>query len=253
MSRRNGGPPDRPARTVHARMVWSGVVLAVAGTIAIGAGIIVPLLVVSVAGVVLLAIGTFLGAKGGGLYDARPEFEAHEDIKDALHGREHQGVAPGDMVEDDEVRRDAARTTAVVERTESRRPAAHEEMATPMGVLMLLVAAALLVAQGTLTAHTPNGMMVSLNLTYIAIVLGLVGFRIATVPGPHQIAVTVAIVAGLGLVLQGAIDRTAGYSTDRAAIVAIQVICGVVIVLAALTALGSPRAKPEKEHAATRH
>jgi hypothetical protein len=234
-------------------MVWTGVLLAVVGTTVVGAGIIVPWLVASVVGVVLLGIGTFLGAKGGGLYDARPEFEAHDDIRDAVHGRTHEGVAPGDMVQDEEARRDAARTTAMVDRLESTRPETHEEMATPMGVLLLLVAVALLVAQGTLTAHTTNGMTVSLNLTYIAIALGLVGFRIATVPGPHQIAVTVAVVAGLGTVLQGAIDRTAGYSTDRTAIVAIQIACGAVIVLAALAALGSPRPKPEEEQAATRH
>jgi hypothetical protein len=232
-------------------MVWSGVLLAVVGAITVGAGIIAPSLPVSVVGVALLALGTFLGAKGGGLYDARPEFEAHHDVMDAVRGRTHEGVAPGDMVRDDQVRRDAAITAAKVDRIESRRPTEHEPMAVPAGIALLLLSVVLLIAQGSLTAQTPNGLSVSLNDTYIAIVLGLVGFRIATVPGRRPVAASLAVVCGLGLILQGALDRGAGPPVEQSSLIAIEIVSGVVAVLSGLTALWSPQEKPEERRPVT--
>jgi hypothetical protein len=230
-------------------MVWVGLVLSVVGAIVIGAGIIGPSLVVSLIGVALLAVGTFLAAKGGGLYDATPEFEAHKDVRAAIRGEVLPGAAPGDMIDETDARADAAETTALVRHTESRRPTEHEPWAQPMGVLIILVAVVLLVAQGVMTQHNPNGMNVSLNMTYMAILTGLVGFRIAVVPGKHPIAVTIALLVGIGLVLQGVLDRSAGEQAVRSSLVALELICGVVVILAGLTALASPVAKPEDRDA----
>lgn len=237
---------------MHSRTVYLGVLIAVVGTLAVGAGIIVASLIVSVIGVGLLALGTFLGAKGGGLYDARPEFEAHEDVKEAIRGESHPGVAPGDMVVDEEAQQDAAETNARVRRTEARRPVVHEPMAAPMGILLVLVGVAVLVMQGTMTRATPNGLSVSLHDTYIAILVLLVGFRLATVPGRHPVAASLALACGLGLILQGTLDRTAGPQAAQSSLVGLEIAFGVVAIVAGLTALGSPRPKPEEQRVVTR-
>ena len=102
------------------------------------------------------------------------------------------------------------------------------------GGTLLLVAAVLLVSQWELVAHTSTGRATSFRDTTAVILISLSGLRLALTPGRHLMAAALAGITGAALVLTSVLG-----AHDHPTVAALEAIAGVVVVLAALTAVVS--------------
>ena len=97
------------------------------------------------------------------------------------------------------------------------------------GWALLLVTLVLLWAQGTLVAQDPVGRTNSFRDTGVAIVSGLIGLRLAMVPGRHPVSAALAGLAGACLLLNGLVAQHHGTG-----LVVVETACGVLALLAAI-------------------
>lgn len=246
-----GRPRTRPHRRVHVRFVWSGLAVALVGSLVLGVGIGMLSWPVSLVGAALTALGAAISVLGGALLDARPEFSVVEEIREVEHGRVQRGVVPGQMIDDRRAGADATRTSETVRAVQAaRRDYARSKrwirgraLARPAGATLMVVTLGMYVLVGSLVTSTPTGHTVALEDMGLSIVLAIAGFRLLTVPGLHPFAAGTALVAGVLLVLQGLLG-THGDS----ALGPIEATCGFLAVAAALTAWLS-RAPSEAEAA----
>ena len=220
---------------VHPRWVWAGLAVAVLGLVVVGVAVSVVSPAWAVIGCVLLVAGCVGAVAGGVLYDAVPELEAGTEMHQIAAGDVHPGVAPGDQADNEQARRNAAIVTRTTERILQPAPHGPRELAPVAGGLLMLTAAALVILQGALATQTVTGHTLGVRDDCLAVVLGVAGFRILTVPGRHPVAAGLAGLAGCVLVVAAALT-----AHDRQAMTVIGIVCGAVALLAATTALTSP-------------
>lgn len=99
------------------------------------------------------------------------------------------------------------------------------------GWVLLLVTAVLIATQWELVSNDETGKSNSLRDTGLAILIGLAGLRLVAV-GRHPLATVIAAAAGIGLILGGFLAEH-----DRWGLAWVEVGCGVVAVVAALTSM----------------
>jgi hypothetical protein len=239
MTGRDSQEQSRHQRSVRPRWVWGGLAVAIAGAALLGLGVAMLSWTVSVIGTVLLVLGAAAAVRGGALYDAVGEFEMHHELEQVRGGDVHGGVAPGENVTTPAARRDAIETDRAVGERLARAHRVSTRWAPVAGGMLLLVTAVLLASQWEGVTSTATGRGNSVRDTCLAVILGLGGIRLVTAPGRHLFAVVVSLLAGLGVVLGGLL---ADHKSSGLAIV--EVSCGLVAVLCALTAYLSPAPPP---------
>lgn len=221
---------------VDPRSVWSGLALAIVGSIVIAVGVIEDSVITSLIGFVVLLIGAGVAIRGGIIYDALPAAALTAELADVMHGRPHEGVAPGQKYDDPEASRDAVET--------SRRVAVVESAGAtwrrggrdgPAGSLMLVVSATLVLAQWQLVHDNASGLSDDYGETICAIVLGLAGLRCLGAGGVHRVAAAFALLAGVWLVIQGLV-----FPHPNGELVGVEITCGLLAVLAGLAAGSEP-------------
>jgi len=233
----NGFTEDDGGRhLVRPRLMWSGVVVALAG-----AGLLAwwtatwhPL--AGAVGGVLLVIGGVIATFGGVFYDTHDRRPIDGEVEDLRDAHVHRGTAPGDMLTDPRLRADAAltsRRTGAVRRAAQRAPRAALQ---PLGSWLLLGGAAALVVTQSWYPHTDAGQSNATRALLIAIVVALAGLRTLLAQRPGRLPSVVAGVAGLLLVALALFTHH-----DRHAIVSFTAIVGCWIVIASLLTLDRPR------------
>lgn len=221
---------------VDPRLVWIGLGLAIAGSVVIAVGVIEDSVITGLVGFVVLLAGAGVAIRGGIIYDALPAAAFSGELEDVLHGRPHEGIAPGQKYDDPEASRDAVETSRRVALIESTggiwRRGGRDG---PAGSLMLILAATLVLAQWQYQRDTAGGLTDDYGETICAIVLGLAGLRCVGVNGVHRIAAVLAFLAGAWLIVQGLV-----FPHPDAGLAGVEVTCGVLAVLAGLSAGSEP-------------
>ncbi len=221
---------------VHPRWVWSGLAVALVGAGLLGIGIAVLSWTTSIAGSVILLVGAAASLRGGVLYDARTRGDFGTEAREVLEGDVHPGITPGDVVDDPAAVRDAVRTDETRRRLEASSTGVSGAGWAPVaGWLLLSVTVVLVVAQGSVVAHTTTGRDNGYRDTGLAILIGLAGLRLIQTPGRHLITAGVTLVCGAALVANGLVA-----DHDRTVTVVVEVAAGCVAVLCALVAWRSP-------------
>jgi len=228
---------DGPTRTVRPLGVWAGLALGVAGAVTAGVGVAIASWVVSAIGVAVLVVGAVVGARSGGLYDVHGVSSLGAEVGDIVDNRTYEGVAPGDQVVHDDVRAtsramDERREKIIEDRAATRRP----PLAPIAGGVLLVVAIALLLAQGQVYPREPEAQVDAQRALGLAIVAAAAGLRYLVSPGRHVFFAAAALLAGVALVLSGLL---VDHLTQGP--VVLELVTGVVTILATATALASPR------------
>lgn len=220
---------------VRPRLVWSGLVVALTGSVILSVGIILDAVVTSLVGAGVLAVGAVVAVLGGALYDALPAAALGEELHRVVEGGAHQGVVPGQMYADTHLR-ELARSTA--EQTRALEEAAQvwrvDALARPAGVLFLMLAALLVLAQWQLVDDNISGRVGSSGETIVALVLALAGLRCLVGSGRHRVACGAALLAGAWLVVQALLLDDATPSLEY-----VELTAGALAVLAAAAALAT--------------
>ena len=219
---------------VRPRWVWGGLLAALVGIVVLGIGIMMLSAVVSAVGAVVLLAGGAASTYGGVMDDAGPHVTPQEELEQVEHGVVHEGVAPGDTLDDRRARQDARQTTARTDTTLAR-PRTLPAFAPVAGWTMLGIAAFIVLSQPWLLARTATGQDSAFRDGGLAIVLGLAGIRIATTSGRHLGSGVVALLAGAGLLIGGLVAEH-----GVAALAGVEVVLGLITVLAAGLALARP-------------
>ena len=222
---------------VKPRWVWGGLVVALVGGSLVVLGMSTASLAWAICGAALLLVGASLAGRGGILHDAyRTPSQATEELAQALAGGEHQGVAPGEMVDNPDAQRDARRTA------HTARALLAESYATPApewspvaGWLLVLVTLVLVAPQWYLVAHDATGRANSFRDTGLAVLIGLAGLRFVVASGRHLASGGIAALAGVGLVLGGLLA-----DHHRAGLAGYEVLCGAVTIGAVAAAWARP-------------
>lgn len=213
---------------VHPRLVWAGTALAVLGLVGISVGIIDSSWWWSVAGVVVLVVGAVVAWRAGVRSDGRVEDPAAE-VDDVVHGTTRSPGSRG-MALSPEGR---ARSAELDGRRRALELAAHEAPrpgpTRASAVVLLLVTLFLLGAQWELYPLEYPGQTNATRALGVDIVVGIVGLRLITSPdASHRVASTVAVVAGLALVLNGWLA-----AHDETSTAAVEVVVGVLVCVSA--------------------
>ena len=241
MTRPRRSRRDRHATADHLvrpRWVWGGLLLAVVGAGTLSWGVVSLSWASSLVGAALLLLGAGAGLRGGVLYDAVPTLAARHQLRQAVDGDVHPGIAPGDTLATPAARQDALATNQALHAREAAAQHQGEVHWAPVaGWLLLLLGAVLTVSQWELVAPTATGRGNSLRDTAVAIVLGLAGLRIAVVPGRHRIATGLTGLAGIGLILAALLA-----DHDHQSLAVVEAAGGCVAALCSLAAAASPSA-----------
>ncbi|GAA1953194.1 hypothetical protein GCM10009798_10460 [Nocardioides panacihumi] len=223
----------RCAPLVRPRLVWSGLVLALGGAVAIAVGLIIASVAAWVAGIAVLVLGGVVAVRGGILRDATPAASFGAELEHLRTGDPRPGTSPGAMVRSPAARADSVATAERVRRVRARsvvtsagpydRPAGWTIL---IGVLVLVWTQWGISAEGTTTMRAD-----SFRAVAAAIVLGLAGIRCVAGAGVHRVAGWVAALAGELLVLQGvfAPHQLLGRSVVEVMVGAVAVLAGVVV------------------------
>ena len=201
---------------VRPRWVWGGTFLLVTGTVVIGVGVDLTNWPWSIIGMVLLALGAVVAARGGLMNDFHTHGSARTEMRNVVEGNVRPGLAPGTDLSTPESReksreldhrREALEQAAV----EAPRPA----MVRPAAGILLLIALLLLVSQWELYPIGIPGQTNANRSLGCAIVLGLAGLRILTSQPDQRVRVSSALaaLAGLSLILNGLLARHDRLST----------------------------------------
>jgi hypothetical protein len=213
------------------RWIWSGLLIAVIGTITIGFGLDDTSWTWSLIGAGLLLAGGGVAIAGGVIYDVHTT-APEQELAAIRRGGTHPGLAPGNRRSTPRSRqhaRDTERRLDSLEQATTRTPRPYPT--GPAAVLMLVVAAVLLVSQWELYPTELPGQTNANRALGCAIIVALCGLRILLgQPGAtHRISAALAGLAGLALLLNGLLA-----AHDRAAAAGAESICGALVDLAAL-------------------
>jgi hypothetical protein len=194
----------RGEHRIRSRLVWTGVVGAVAGMVLIGLGMVLGLAWLAWLGVAVLVVGAVVAWRAGILYDVHSSGSLAHEMAALAAGGTVPGHAPGDLEHDE-----AARRHAEVVSEESRVVLASSTEApmpplAPAASLMLLV-----LGVWTYVAHfvlhysmSIRGQNTALRDTGLAAVIILTALFLRHV-GPSRIASALALLWGGLLVLAG--------------------------------------------------
>jgi len=164
--------------TVRPRWVWTGLTASLAGAGLVGLGVTIWEVGPLAAGIVLFAAGVGAAVRGGVLYDTHGARPLRAELTEVRRSEVHEGTAPGDMVADPQVRRDAHETSRTVARIAAARTTAPRPgLVRACAVLLLLAAEFVLAAQG-LYAHTLLGQDHATRDLGIVILIALAGLRL---------------------------------------------------------------------------
>ncbi|NYD40515.1 hypothetical protein [Nocardioides panaciterrulae] len=227
---------DHKQPTVKPRGVWLGLILALAGAVLIGLGVAFTSWIWAIAGVVVLLVGGTVGVRGGVMYDAH-RVAPKDEVKQAVHGEQREGVKPGAMLEDPKVRRKSRELDRVRLLEEySSRNAPRPPLANAAAMVAALVGLFLLVAQWGLY---PIGYVSQTNANWslgFSILCSAGALRILFgQPGRHLLSTLVILLCGVGLVLRGFLANH-----EIGGTVGAEVACGVLLLLSGVVALASP-------------
>lgn len=231
-----GGPHPsrlRQRHLVRPRYVWGGLAAAIAGSVALGAGIAILSWTLAVMGALFLTGGASVSLLGGVLNDARTELSLGKELREVISADVHPGLAPGEVMKGSS----AVRVRSVTTTRHRLRPLPTAALGRPAGGLLMLVALAQYALTCSVVAQTPTGHVNALRDMSLGIVIGLAGFRLLTVPGAHGITAGAALFAGLLLVLQGLLGHH-----DHSALRSVEMTSGALVVVCAITAWLSPDA-----------
>lgn len=228
--------------TVRPRYVWLGLVVGLVGAVVIGLGVSFESWLWGIAGVVVLAVGAAMALDGGVMYDAHQSSVAGE-VQQAVHGEKREGIKPGEMIEDQQVRRksyelDEVRHAA----TAGSHDAPHPPLANLGAILVLLVGVFLLGAQWSLY---PTGYQPQTNANWalgFAMLCSAGALRILFgEPGRHLLSTAAIVLSGVGLLLRAFLATHAIEATAVA-----EAVCGVLLLVAGVMALVSPATELEQ-------
>lgn len=233
---------SRPRSTDHApvrpRWVWAGAVALLAGMVLVGVGVGFSSWPWAIAGVVVLVLGAGVARHGRILHDVGGS-DARTVVREVKEGDVRQGVKPGDMAEDDDVRRNAARATAQTRAVLSR----HQPRAgwtAGGGLLIGAAAAGLLGAQLSLYRDTAGDRQHSVTMLAPLILLGLCAVGLLTsAERSHRLLALVGVLAGVLTLLVACLVGTV-VTEGRV----FECVCGGVAVLGGLAAFVRPVQKP---------
>ncbi|GAA3836832.1 hypothetical protein [Nocardioides panacisoli] len=213
------------------RWIWSGLLLAIIGTITAGFGVDNGSWTWSLIGTGLLVLGSAVAIAGGVIYDVHTSAPRGE-LTAILRGGIRPGVAPGGTGSTPGSRRrarEAERRLDALEKATIQTPRPYP--IGPAALAMLLIALFLLVSQWELYPTEFPGQSNANRALACAIVFALCGFRILLgQPGQaHRISAALAGLSGVALLLNGLLA-----AHDRTAAAGAEAICGAVAVGAAL-------------------
>jgi hypothetical protein len=212
---------------VRPRLVWGGTAAAVAGMVAVALGMVLDRTGLTVAGAALVLLALAVAWRGGIMYDVHTRGSG-EDVGSVVAGERHEGVVPGEEIDDETAERRAA-GLAEQKRADLRGSEREGHSPTaPLGAYLLVVLAVwLLIGQWLLGyRYTDPGQNAALRDQGFAVVVGLAGIRLAVAPHSRP-ATLVGLLAGILLVLAGALLP---HSTTQAA--ANEVVTGVLVIIA---------------------
>jgi hypothetical protein len=218
---------------VRPRVVWTGLGIALIGAVLAAVGIMADSVTISLVGAAVTLVGAGVGWAGGALYDAVPAAAFGNEIHRIASGQAREGIVAGQMVDDPVARRAARRTaerTARIEQDAARWRGGS--LTGPAGAVMLLVALVLVLAQWSFVHDDVTGRLDSYGETITATILGLAGLRCVSAARRHRIASTVAMVAGVAIVLQGVL-----VGHDTASLAVLEIACGAVAIGCGLVSL----------------
>lgn len=225
-------PWDRDSHRVHPRWVWGGLAAAMAGLVALGTGVMLLSLPLSIAGAALLAGGGLASLRGGIMNDAGSGADPADELEQVREGDVHEGTYPGETVEDESARRNAGETARAVRARLEAGPRVQAPIAPVAGWLLLGLSAFVVISQPWFIDNSAVGRDAALRDGGLAIVVGLVGLWVATESGPLRAALVLSAMAGLGFVGAGllaehAYARTAGLEVVVGLLVASASVAGV--------------------------
>lgn len=234
---------EQQADRVHPRMVWAGTALAVLGLVAVSVGIIDTSWWWSLAGIAVLVVGALWAWRAGLRSDGRVD-DPGAEVDDVVHGTPRSSGS-NSLALSDTARE---RTAALDHRRLALERAAHEAPrpgpTRAAAVVLLLVTVFLTVAQWEIYPLEFPGQANATRALGVAIVVGVVGLRLITSPDTsHRVASTVAVVAGLALVLNGSLA-----DHDETSTAAVEVVVGTLVCVSAAAVLAwdsrSPGGRP---------
>jgi len=231
------------------RWIWSGLLIAIVGTITTGFGIDDASWTWSLIGTGLLLLGSGVAIAGGVMYDVHTTAPQRE-FTALRRGGTRPGVAPGSTsstprsrhrVREDERRLDGLEQATI--------QAARPYPIGPAGSVMLVVAGFLLVSQWELYPTGLPGQTNANRSLGCAIILALCGLRIVLgQPGQiHRVSAGLAGLAGLALLLNGLLA-----AHDRAATAGAESLCGALVLGAAIVVAAHDPAATDDDVAETR-
>lgn len=218
----------RRERIVRPRWVWGGTLTSLAGLGAVSVGVVVLSWVWAVVGLLTTVAGALLAWWAGVLRDVHTSGPLDE-VDQVTHGTVRRGVAPGDTVPLGSGARERVAGVEVRRRELERRgwTAPTRPPTRPAGVLLVLVAVFLLVAQWGLYPLERPGQTNAVRALGAAVLLGLVAARLfAVTDRVPRVSTAVGASVGVALLLNGALARH-----DRTATAAAEVVCGVLVCL----------------------
>ncbi|MFD1949023.1 hypothetical protein [Nocardioides aestuarii] len=202
---------------------------------ALGAGIALQSLSVSVAGAVVLVGGGVASLLGGIMYDAGSGADPADEVEQVRENDVHEGTYPGETIDDEAARRDAAETAHATRARLEAGPVTRPAVGPAAGWILFGLAAFVVLSQPWFIDNSAVGRDTALRDGGFAVVVGLVGVWVANASGRHRVALLVSTVAGLGLVASGLLaehawPRTAG----------LEVAVGVLVTGVSLAGLARP-------------
>lgn len=213
------------------RWIWSGLLIAIVGTVVTGFGVDDASWTWSLIGAGVLLLGGGVAIAGGVMYDVHTT-APQQELAAIRRGGISPGLAAGSTRSTPRSRRharDAERRLDALEQATTHAPRPYPK--GPAAIVMLVIAAILLVSQWELYPTEFPGQANANRSLGCAIILAMCGLRIllSQPETTHRISAGLAALAGLTLLLNGLLaahDLTAAAGTEC--------VCGALVLTAGL-------------------
>lgn len=225
---------------IRPRFLWGGVATALLAAGLAGVGVVLPSVLVVVAGCVAFALGAGLAWYGGLAYDSRRGTSPERVGEEVAEGDARPGTRPSRRIEDPELRRRAADQSRQTEEILARTTRGRAPALAPIGGVVLgLTAIGLTLALGALY---PREVVTPTRVDgLLATTLALASIRVLTARKPTPVTATVSLAAGATLLL------LAWLGSDVDVVQGIRVVTGLLAVIASATCLLSPSRGPRMD------